>query len=595
MEGVPDLSAFLQGQLKMLATKKSKAADGADQAFGSKPVAEELGHDQTVVRSEKKKKKKKTKTSTEKEYESFPPEGSPRATKKRKKGKKRSREPPLDDGNDGLDEAQGDATKHPSGTASDERPKKNPKKKIVEASPPPPEVALSNQHGDVSDKHESYPNFPLERKKTKSEPAEDEGSEPIAEGAGSAPATTKLVRQIRGGPRDVLPITDLYFKDAYINAARTRKLSDGSMNFLIEKYDTTLKQTMAQLGSAEKLARLRERAIVRIRDEHKEATEKASAKSTEEKEILRAKFDELRNKLLSSYAEKKELAREKITLEREKAKLENERDAISAKLFKERERLRASRSREVTLERVRVLTAMVAKSNARFNNIRDYERHQDDFEKARNLYGLASGRRKCLEMIRDGGTEIPQAAIDMVATQERLYKLEVNKLEVGAIPKTDLSLSPLVFPSQLLAIDPFGSNVSLIDLRIASRLHTPKPSAPETHERTLNAVEPINDEETCLLSGEGQTNAGTDNPFKISDSSSEDQDNEVSTEKNPSSHVKETERASSGAHPELVPDTEKEIVSIVSWVVMDSSVPLTGSTEDSSVRIDGDDADEREG
>lgn len=35
---------------------------------------------------------------------------------------------------------------------------------------------------------------------------------------------TELTRQIRGGPRDVPPVNDLIFKDAYLDAARTRKL-----------------------------------------------------------------------------------------------------------------------------------------------------------------------------------------------------------------------------------------------------------------------------------------------------------------------------------------------------------------------------------
>ena len=48
------------------------------------------------------------------------------------------------------------------------------------------------------------------------------------------------------------------------------------MNFLVEKYDSALKQTMIQLGSSEKLAQARLKAIERVRADHKKANEKAA-------------------------------------------------------------------------------------------------------------------------------------------------------------------------------------------------------------------------------------------------------------------------------------------------------------------------------
>ena len=54
------------------------------------------------------------------------------------------------------------------------------------------------------------------------------------------------------------------------------------MNFLVEKYNSALKQTMIQLGSSEKLAQARLKAIERVRAEHKKANEN----SAKEKEIL---------------------------------------------------------------------------------------------------------------------------------------------------------------------------------------------------------------------------------------------------------------------------------------------------------------------
>ena len=77
------------------------------------------------------------------------------------------------------------------------------------------------------------------------------------------------------------------------------------MNFLVEKYDSALKQTMIQLGSSEKLTQARLKAIERVRDEHKKANEKAA----KEKEVLRVKFEEQEGRLKSAGAAKKELAR----------------------------------------------------------------------------------------------------------------------------------------------------------------------------------------------------------------------------------------------------------------------------------------------
>ena len=90
------------------------------------------------------------------------------------------------------------------------------------------------------------------------------------------------------------------------------------MNFLVEKYDSALKQTMIQLGSSEKLAQARLKAIERAREEHKKANEKAS----KEKEILRVKFEELEGKLKSAGAARKELTRENTRLEQATANLE---------------------------------------------------------------------------------------------------------------------------------------------------------------------------------------------------------------------------------------------------------------------------------
>lgn len=247
--------------------------------------------------------------------------------------------------------------------------------------------------------------------------------------------------------------------------------SDGSMNLLVEKYETELRRTQAQLGAAEELARLKDSELSRF-----------LAKDAEDKEILRGKFEGLKTKLLNSRSSVKALSREKVTLEREKKDLEKERDAAVAKLISERRRLRDSRVYEVTLERVRVETAMVVKAKRRFDNIRDYSARRDAFEEAHNLYGQAFGTRKCLELAKEEGYDVSQELIDFYRVQEGLYKLEVDKLKVGDILESDLSLSPLILPSTfvseevLAGLDKYGSNDSFIDPGTLLRMQSPDDS-----------------------------------------------------------------------------------------------------------------------
>ncbi|KAG2283051.1 hypothetical protein Bca52824_054271 [Brassica carinata] len=395
---------------------------------------------------------------------------------------------------------------------------------------------------------------------------------------------TELTRQIRGGTRELPQIGDLYFKDEYVDAAFTRARvtalsfypflliervgratsnnpyfivlqSDVSMNFLVEKYDSTLKQTMIQLGSSEKLAQARLKAIERVRAEHKKANEKTA----KEKEVLRVKFEELEGNLKSDRVAKKELSREKAhldqaaeTLEKEKAKLLEERDAAVEKLIKERQRLKDSRDLEVTREKERFQDAMTDKANRCF----------DAFGKAKNLYGQASGTRKCLEMIKDSGTEIPQDMIDVFAEQEKLHEAAATKLHVDPLSDSDLTLFPLVLLSRFVEdrfqapFDPYGSNTDLIGPEMASQLITSReiteePSAEPMVDITLAPTEhaevPGKDTlEECpekdnleespekdnpetdgiLVREEGTENAGTEDPVLVSDTSSEEREDE---------------------------------------------------------------------
>ncbi|KAL0791459.1 hypothetical protein Bca101_007705 [Brassica carinata] len=251
------------------------------------------------------------------------------------------------------------------------------------------------------------------------------------------------------------------------------------MNYLVEKYDRILNQTMVQLGASEKLAHARLKEIERVRAELKKGNNKAA----EEKEVLRVKFEELVGKLKSDRASKKELAREKarlewstVALEKEKAELREERDAAVEKLIKERQHLKDSRILEVTRERESVQAAMTDKANHGFSRVHDYLVHLDALGKAKNLYGQASGTRKCLEMIRDSGTEIPQEMIDVFTKQEKLH--EAANLRVNPLSDSDLAISPLLLPSRFVderfkaSFDPYGSNADLIGSEATSQLLT---------------------------------------------------------------------------------------------------------------------------
>ncbi|KAF3607607.1 hypothetical protein DY000_02049959 [Brassica cretica] len=375
----------------------------------------------------------------------------------------------------------------------------------------------------------------------------------------------ELTRQIRGGTKEMPKLEDLYFKNEYIDAASSRARSDGRMNFLVEKYDSALKQTMIQLGSSEKLAQARLKAIERVRAEHKKANEKAA----KETEITRVKFEELEGKLKSASAAKKKLARENTrleqaaaTLEKEKTELLEERDAAVEKLIGEKQRLRDSRGLEVTRERERVEAAMVEKANRCYGRVHDHFIRMDAFGKAKNLYGQASGTKKCLEIIKASGTEIPQEMIDVFAEQEKLYGAEAMKLCVGPLSDSDLTLSPLVLLSRFVedmfkaSFDPYGSNVNLIRPETASQLIISLEITEEPSEEPLVDVMPVPAEHVEVPEGGGlderpenenleevpgkdnletgdtpfreeeTKNVGIEDPVLVSDSSSEEPENE---------------------------------------------------------------------
>ena len=257
------------------------------------------------------------------------------------------------------------------------------------------------------------------------------------------------------------------------------------------------------------------------------------------------------------------------TLEKEKTELLEERDAAVEKLIRERQRLRDSRGLEVTRERERVEAAMVEKANRcfgrvrdHFTRVRDHFTRLDAFGKAKNLYGQASGTKKCLEMIRASRTEIPQEMIDVFAEQEKIHETEATKLCVGPLSDSDPTLSPLVLPSRFVedrfraSFDPYGSNVNLIWPETASQLITSLEIIEEPSEEPLVDVTSVPAEHVEVPEGGGfeerpenenleevpekdnleigdtpvreeeTENVGIEDPVLISDSSSEGREDE---------------------------------------------------------------------
>ncbi|KAG2323369.1 hypothetical protein Bca4012_058862 [Brassica carinata] len=258
------------------------------------------------------------------------------------------------------------AKKTALGAASEDRPKKKAKKKAA---------AVASEEREPSLK------FPLNAKRKKAGPADGPTGCPRNSRASLDPGVdrvhfscdektplaqnprqcTELTRQIRGGTKDLPLIDDLYFSADYIYAARYRKLSDGSMNYLVEKYDSALKQTMIELGLSQKLTRVRGSALERIRDEQKKAKDQAA----EEKEVLRVKFEELEGKLKSDRAVKKELVREKDRLEKANAALEKEKAELQAEKSDDRPGETLVGTMSAPAEKVEVPEKSVVEEDAR--------------------------------------------------------------------------------------------------------------------------------------------------------------------------------------------------------------------------------------
>ncbi|KAG2311460.1 hypothetical protein Bca4012_025929 [Brassica carinata] len=296
MSGVPDVSALLKGKLQLLSKKSvpegaSAGSGGADTSQQNIPslVDENVDAEPLAPNPKKKRKKdssKKAASSGEpalvKEF--APSKGSSEGSKAREKTKRKGSrgDPAIDHG----DETGAFVGVDPDNEAPKERLKKRSRKKPA---------AKDQQSSDLG----AIPADAIESTRLKAK-LEERGSSPgvLCEsgpkeaghtevsrvpsgeirGNVSPPKPSKvcaeLTRQIRGGPRVMQPIGDLFFRDEYVAAAQAGRRADGSMNVLVERYDSTLRQTMVDLGASEKLARANLNAIERIKAEQKNAAGK---------------------------------------------------------------------------------------------------------------------------------------------------------------------------------------------------------------------------------------------------------------------------------------------------------------------------------
>lgn len=175
------------------------------------------------------------------------------------------------------------------------------------------------------------------------------------------------------------------------------------MNYVVE-YDSALQETSSKVNQSDRLLRAKDTALNRKMSEFKATIDKVAeeqsrllAKKIAQKEKFVEKFGVLKNKFKTAGEKIRGLERENDAWKREKTALEEKMVTTALRHLKEVNQLRDSRSFEVRHERVRVQTAMIAKSNQRFTKIRDLEKRRSEFETARSLQSQAFGKKKCLE------------------------------------------------------------------------------------------------------------------------------------------------------------------------------------------------------
>ncbi|KAG2269939.1 hypothetical protein Bca52824_064494 [Brassica carinata] len=429
MRGLPDLSAMMAGELGLsraepLVPPSELVTDDVNLA-----TSDHRESSLVVAAAPKKKKSKKRahdEPPVDDDRETLPEgadrsEGAEPPTKKRKKKKRLSLEDSVTGRDSGIASppAPSDPTVGPSLNLAlaDETRSVSPevplqKKKLKQTSEQGTTkrqvspVAISSNPG-TSVPGPSTGGIPVVRKTLRVEfpdrvSFEYDGPTPLI----YAPhKCAELVSQIKCGPKPFPPVADLIFKDEYVDAAPLAE-SEKLKKTVVSKSRLLRRRKAEWQEEFERMAEKRDRAVAR-----RKAQKKRADAAEEELSVARSTVE---------------------ALELRKANLMEEIGAKAAEHKKELDRLRDSRIYEVTKERVRVETEMIAKSNKHFGNLREWWTRCGPFDTAR-----------CLEALKAGGRDIPQETIDMFAAREKQFEEEALKLDPGEIPETDLILSPL--------------------------------------------------------------------------------------------------------------------------------------------------------
>ena len=202
---------------------------------------------------------------------------------------------------------------------------------------------------------------------------------------------------------------------------------DGVSNFVVEKYDSALKETLAESEKLKKTVVSKSRLLRWRKAEWQEEFERMA----EKRDRAVARRNALK-KRADAAEEELSVARSTIeALELRKANLMEEIGAKAVEHKKELDRLRDSRIYAVTKERVRVETEMIAKYYKHFGNLREWWTRCGPFDTARLHQSQAFGTKSCLKAFKAGGSDNPQETIDIFAAREKQFEEEALKLDPG--------------------------------------------------------------------------------------------------------------------------------------------------------------------
>ncbi|KAF2541283.1 hypothetical protein F2Q68_00030812 [Brassica cretica] len=127
----------------------------------------------------------------------------------------------------------------------------------------------------------------------------------------------EFLRQLRGRAKPLPAAKDLIFGSEYEEAVRAKLLGDGTMNIVIDKYDTALKGALGELELAKKEFAQKEEASARQLNESRADLEKLNGTVSR----IIARRDEFKAELEASRGVIRELERKNAELERKRASL----------------------------------------------------------------------------------------------------------------------------------------------------------------------------------------------------------------------------------------------------------------------------------